>query len=156
MTETVTEIKPADPYLTVKVKMPGQEKAEDKELMMSAGLLRRVVAIASGAGDITEIYANPHIQQVILVEILQPRTEHGKKRENLSLDDFEMLPEEADKIVTWAGSHILNFFSGAVNNIKSAVSDQGSLKTLTDSLNGLANSVQTKPSAGASTVESPK
>lgn len=142
------------PRLTVSVKGPGDASPVSKELFMSAGLLRRLVAIAQAVEDITQLYSNPHVQDILIIEIMSPRTPRGEANMTYSLDDFEMSPEDANKIVIWATGHITGFFTNAVENIKTAVMDNGDLKTLMESLNGLSALAEKKLSAGGSTVKS--
>ena len=152
----IEKVKKPENFIVVTYKGRDDEKPKEHEIMMSIGLRQRVVAIAASINDITAIYSNVHIQTVLLLEILVPRDKKGKAESGYTLEDFEMTPEEADKLIKWVGDHTLSFFSNAVDNLSSAVGSTGGLTTLMASLSGLVSSQETKPSAGATDVVSPK
>lgn len=141
-----------DAYMSLKYKGPNEAEATDHQVFMSAGLLRRLVGMAQSVQDITEIYANPYIQEILIVETLTPRSDRGTEKAKYTLDDFEMTPKDGSKLMAWIAGHITSFFTEAVENIKTAVSEKGNLTTLTESVNGLVDLAEKKQSAGHSTA----
>lgn len=126
---------------------------ESKELFMSAGLVRRLVGLANVIDDITKIYVDAKVQELMIVEVVRPHTPRGEAIKDYTLDDFEMSDADADLIIDWAGKHIVNFFTKSVQKLQAAVTDNGEIKTLMDSLNGLSALVVKKPLDGPSTAE---
>lgn len=153
--KTEETAKRPDDFLTVKVRMPDSDTFEEKELFMSAGLVRTLVGISQlTSEDTTQLFTNPQVQEMFLIHVLAPRSKKGQPVAEYSSEDFGIGTEDGQKVVDWAIDHVLYFFTSAVQNLEKAVTkDGGNLKLLTDSLNGLASSVEKKPSAGPSTAD---
>ena len=152
----ITQEKPTlDPRITVEVKMPDAKEAGPHEVFMSAGLIRRLTAIINSLGEMSQMYSDPMVEDVLLVEVLSPRTERGKTQKIYTGEDFEMTMEEADRLLEWVRGHILDFFTKTVLRVGTEATNPNSqIQKLMQSLNGLAALMQEKQSAGPSTAKS--
>lgn len=125
---------------------------EQRELFMSAGLVRSLAAFIGDITAVDMIYSDPILQTAMLVHALTPRTERGAAADKAyALDDFEMTPDEAEKIVMWIGGHMLYFFINAALMLQSTVEKPvEALQSLMSSLTGSIPSQEIKPSVGPS------
>ena len=134
--------KPED-RLTLKV------AGQDKELFMSAGLVRKVASIVNELEDMAHIYLTPAVQERCAVQVLVERDERGRPKEDvdsLDLMAFEMTTEDAAKLFKWIGDHVMHFFIEGATNMETNLKDQMSvLQNLAQSLNGTVDSIQKKP-----------
>lgn len=125
-----------------------------RELFMSAGMIRKIAMIAGEYEDFSVVYLDALAQERCMIELLVERDERGKPKEDtkdLTLMAFEMSTHDADSLAKWIGDHIVNFFiSGAMSMKNSVEAQQKVFQTLTQSLTGMSNSIQMKPSAGPS------
>jgi hypothetical protein len=122
------------------------------ELFMSYGLLNRLAKIGGSAEDLSAIYVTPDMQERIIIECLCTKMKpHDKEKDEVEIDDFELTPDEAQKIVDWAGAHIVDFFLRAFNKATSANQRmEPMLNALMSSSGGSETSTSTTPSAGHS------
>lgn len=152
---TEEKVERPDERITVTVKMPGGSEPEPKEIFMSAGLVRRLATVVQSLGDISQMYSDPMVEDILLTEILTPRTERGKSQKIYTAEDFEMAMDEADRLLEWARGHVLHFFTKTVLRVGTVASNPNSpLLKLTQSLSGLAALAQQKHSAGATDAKS--
>lgn len=145
-----------DPFLTVKYQGPSDTEAVDHQILMSAGLLRRLVAIVQSIPDITAIYADVYIQEIVIVEVCKPRPIRGKEPEQYTLNDFIMTPATANQILAWVSKHVMDFFTDAAERVKAATAETGEIKTFLESLTGLVLSQNAKQSAGPTDAAPPE
>jgi len=155
MTEpTPTEYVDVNDYITIPVKGPKQDKTEDQEFFMSAGLIRRLVSILQHRGDVSEMYTDPLIQELLILETVTPRNERGVDlATQTTLDDYVMTQADADKLLAWIEGHVFNFFIKMGTLVSQAAANPNSpLQKLLHSATGLKDLAQTKLSVGASDV----
>lgn len=158
MTETTEQTLPVDAYLKVSFADTPDGEPTEHTLFMSAALTRRIAGLSQAYGDLTQMYIDPHIQSLLILEAIRPRTKKGEKENpNLTLDDFPMDEKTAREILEWVLKHNSNFFIDAVSKAKNSITlENGPLKRLMDSLAGLAPSQNVKSSVGDSDVSTPK
>lgn len=126
-----------------------------RELFMSGGLVRHLANMTTSLGDFSELYANAQLQNILMHEVLRPRSDRGKPLGDSTLLDFEMSTAETDKLLGWLRGHILYFFTSTTQAMIEASGDKGLMESLVKSLesvHGSAASPQPKASAGASTA----
>lgn len=143
--EKVNITKPDD-RITVKV------NGEDKELLMSAGMLRELSKLIGEYEDVSVVYVDAGVQERCLLTLMVDRNERGQPTEpisELTLFMFDMSTEDADKIAKWVGDHVVNFIITGASNMKESVQVQEKMfQNLAQSLSGMNNSIQSAPSAG--------
>lgn len=142
-----------DNYITAAVKYDGDEQAQERQFFMSAGLIRRLAGLVGNQDDMSRMYVDPVLQEVLLVEAIRPRTERGKEIDpaTYTLEDYEMDQETADRVLEWIEGHIFNFFIKSALKVSKAASDKNSpLQKLTQSVTGLQALLPEKQSAGGS------
>src|SRR3954471_5995694 len=81
----------------------------EKEIFMSAGLLRRVVmqTLGMAGNDLTEVYLNPQGQNDLMCLLLVDRDKRGQYEKEANIEDFEMSPDDGDRLIAWATEHAL-------------------------------------------------
>jgi hypothetical protein len=88
---------------------------EDRQLFMSFGILN---AIASALGNNIEnvgmISVNPDLRNGVLGALLSKRDEKGVITEEFNSFVTELSTEDGEKILEWAGDHVLGFFIRAM------------------------------------------
>lgn len=126
-----------------------------KKLFMSAGLIRRLAAIASLQNDLSQVYIDPRIQSAFIAEILVERKPDGSPvLTDYSLESFSITTDEADRILEWGINHVLYFFIKHLEMVTNAGTNPDSqLMKLAASMNGLAALQPLKQPAGPSTEE---
>lgn len=148
------EIKDPPPdRLNVKFTDPDGTDME-KDVLMSAGLVRRLAAIAASLDDFSRLYTDPTIQEVFILEVIKGRNKRGEEAEEelkYTLEDYEMTIAMGDEIAKWATDHVLHFFTNtAALVMKEATDKTSALAGLADSMNGLESFLETKQSVGPS------
>lgn len=108
MTEPSAEAyTPPKPFLDITV---GEET---HKLFMAYAALNRVINII---GDNTEALAvafNAENRSTVLAVVLKKRGKYGVLEKEEDLDELELTPVEANKIIQWVMEHYLDFFIGA-------------------------------------------
>lgn len=144
MTDTPT--KPQD---RIKVTVNDQ----DRELLMSAALIRKIINLISDIEAVPMIFIDPVIQEKAIIETLVERDGRGNPVEDVStlnLFAFNMSTDEGEKLVKWIGDHALYFFTkGAVTSAEALKISQKTVENLMPSLDGTRGLPPMKPSAGA-------
>lgn len=123
---------------------------EDKEIFMSAGLLRRCVTVMLGKSsvDLTELYINPEAQSELMVMCLVSRDQRGKAS-TMSIDDFEFTEQDGQTLFAWITEHILSFFVHNAERMRGDLeSPLSALHKLTQSTLGTEGSPSISASAG--------
>ncbi len=95
----------------------------EHEIFMSAGLLRRLTGLAQCFGDPFAVLHDANVQSVLLTEALTPRSVQGEAREKVSLEDYDISMDEADKLLTFITGHMLYFFASATSRVKELQKD---------------------------------
>ncbi len=129
---------------------------ERREILMSAGLIRRLASIIDGYENTANIFIDPILQTVLMIEALKPRAAHGtpvEKDRVYTLDDFDMSNEDGSKMVSWIGGHVLYFFIEGARHISENVVPQvkaaeEEIQTLTSSVSGTKSSLNETQSVG--------
>lgn len=129
------------------------------EIFMSGGLIRRLAAYTT-MDDITGIYADYQVQEILIIEALSPRSQRGVPLEELNIDQFGLSMGDAEKLIEWIVEHITDFF---INSVEQALKFQEKnipilqkIETkaqLMQSQIGLKDSQEPKPSAGLTTAD---
>lgn len=144
------EIAVPTPDSRMKVTVNGQEK----EVFMSAGMIRRLASISNELEDISSIYLDPDVQERCLVHLLVDRDNRGVPTEEptkLSMMAFEMEPDDADKLAQWVGDHLMAFFIKGAKNMRQSIQlQEKTFQNLAQSLIGTKNSMESMQSAGPS------
>lgn len=144
------EIKIPTPDSRIKTTVNG----EQKEVFMSAGMIRQLAIVTSDLEDISSVYLDPSSQERCLVTLLVERDARGTPVEDvdkLTMMAFEMEPNDADVLAKWVGDHLLAFFiKGARNMNQSVKLQEEAFQNLAQSLTGTKASMETKPSVGSS------
>lgn len=127
----------------------------ERELFMSAGLLRKLATVTSGHASMVDLYTDASMQSFLIVEVLKPRTPRGEAVTEYQLEDFDISIEEAEKVSNWIIEHIVSFFLNAVQKVRTAVEDKDSnLMKLAVSMNGSQDSTIENPSVGVTDANS--
>ena len=101
-------------------RMTVEVAGKSKDLFMSAGMLQELVVISEQLEDVSEFHLNPVVQSRCLVHLLVERDTRGVPVEDVSeltLMAFPMEPKDADKVCTWMGEHLLDFFIRGTSNM---------------------------------------
>lgn len=124
----------------------------DYTLFMSYSVLNRLTRLAGNLEDFNGMFVDPEVQEQVVFECVKRKCKPADaKMADLSLEDFEIGVEDADKIVTWAGDHVVDFFLKAFNNAQNASKRMEPLaQNLMSSLDGTETSTSKTPSAGPS------
>jgi hypothetical protein len=136
MTQEVEEIQKPDDRLKIKL------HNEDKELFMSAGLIRRIVPyFMAGSQSFGEVLVDADAQSQILAEILVDRNERGEPDETSITKNLDGLGiEDSNKVIEWSLLHAAHFFIENVKMVKNIKTKEESMmetmSTLMQSLNG--------------------
>lgn len=143
-----TELTKPDDYLTLKI---GKEKTE-RELFMSAALIRSLVAVVGEDNDLMSIFTDAGAQNQLMSFVLCPRDNKGRMVDEFYLESVPMSTEEGKKLCDWIRDHILYFFIDNAETAKQKL--QGPvMERLLGLLTGSANLMEEKPSAGPSTAD---
>ena len=145
MTETV--INRPDDRLSVTI------NEEVKELLMTAGLVRRLASIIGSMENLESLFMDPITQSALMLETLRDRTPAGSPTDPDLVDVLEnkypMSTAEGEKLTRWIADHVTHFFiAGALTARDSMGPKMEELKSLMSSLNGLGDSITEKASAG--------
>lgn len=119
MTEPTNQ-KPSD-RLKVTYGLTPDLPTMEREVFMSAGLIRRLATVTSGHSSMADLYTDASMQSFLLVEVLKPRTPRGESTTEYQLEDFDISIDEADKLNNWIIEHIISFFLNAVQKVRTAV-----------------------------------
>lgn len=128
----------------------------DKEqtVFMSGGLIRKIMPYFAQYDDFTNVFSDFEMQNLLVVELVRPRTERGEARKDYTIEDFQITQEETLKLVEWTVEHVLSFFIDTMKTSKRlADNNQHQVAVLTallQSMTGSQASQEQKLSAGAS------
>jgi hypothetical protein len=129
------------------------------EIFMSGGLIRRLAAYTTFE-DVAGIYGDYQVQEILIIEALSPRSQRGVPLEELNIDKFNISMTEAEKLIEWIVEHITDFFINSVEqalkfqerNLPALQKIQAKAESM-QSLTGLKDSQELKPSAGHTTAD---
>lgn len=106
---------------------------EDREFLMSYGLLNSLAKITAVPENIAAIGADHDLRDAFLLALLYDRTPTGKvTNPAVELFDFELTLEAVDELLTWASMHVTNFFVQAVMRSRKALEHQQELLPTAD------------------------
>lgn len=149
MTQTIQETKIQKPEDRLVVSVAGA----NKEILMTAGLVRRLAAYVGSLDNVGAAYMDPALQIAMIDECLKERTPSGTPAvtEMPDLDKYKLSTEDGDKIAQWIGGHLTYFFiNGALMMRQDLEGPMKALQSLMSSLTGMAASLTSKPSVGPS------
>lgn len=154
---TNSKNQPAD-RITINVRLPGEADFKDHEIFMSAGLIRTLVNYANTVEDHSQLYTNPTLQEIMMIEALVGRNNRGEAdTAELSLMDFGLSINESDKLMNWITEHVLDFFTRSIERLtESAKTPEGAIQRLMESLSGIQALAEKKASVGPTDVKEVK
>lgn len=91
---------------------------QEVEVFMSGGLIRTLVPYYMNSTTTTEIFSEVLLQNDIIVECVRPRNKSGQVRKNYTIEDFEITPEDSNKLVAWVTEHVLYFFIDSMTSVQ--------------------------------------
>lgn len=98
--------KPLNDRITVTV------NGEDREILMSFGLLNRLTSVVGSPENIGVMFADPTTQRDVLTLIFLPK---GTKIENFDFEDkVDLSKKDAIELLNWSSEHVLDFFITAM------------------------------------------
>ena len=106
----VSKLKPS-----IVVKING----DDREIMMTYGLLNACSRLVTNPDQIAQLAVDPDLRDNLLKVLLAKRTLSGKVEHEFVLDETEMSVDTVLELVDWASSHLLDFFLKALQRAKS-------------------------------------
>lgn len=147
MTEETTTFERTPPSDTLDVRV--DEKMTT--IFMSFGLRRALVTALGGMENIDRMMVDPDTGDRLMEAVLQERNKAGKVISPRSLDDFAISVDDADKLLTWVGDHLFDFFMKRLESTKAVGEKFGPmLLALMDSTTGSEGSPSSMESAGRS------
>lgn len=149
MTENIKEVKIQKPEDRITVTVKGASR----EILMSAGLVRRLSAYVGSMDNVGAVYMEPALQIALIEECLRDRHPSGAAKDPADvipdLDKYELSTDDGDRLASWIGGHVTHFFINGALMMKNNLEDpMKTLQTLMSSLTGMAASLTSKPSAG--------
>lgn len=111
-----------EPKLTIKY------AGVEHELIMSYGLLNRVLAVVSSQAAVEAIAFSQEMRNGTLFELLFLRPNGRGVIKNLKpedLDDIDIELEEVQKMIGWVTDHVTDFFIGVAEQTTAVVSKYG-------------------------------
>lgn len=82
---------------------------EEVDLVMSYGMMRKLLPIAGELTDVGRFFVDPVVQDQMLIQLLSKRDENGKVTEQFNLDLMDVTVEDVEALVQWAGGHVMDF-----------------------------------------------
>jgi len=95
-----------------------------KEVFMSFNKLNRCAFLIQEVEQVPQILISPQVQSAILCEVL------AEKGETLVLEDLEISPDDAQRVLEFVSEHLENFMLGALE--KSAALQEKNLQRKVD------------------------
>lgn len=124
-----------------------------RDIVMHFALLRELARRFPGPQDPQLVFHDELMFEDALICLLIPRDEKGKPTigadEIWSLDDHEIKPDEAIKLVKWAMEHLIGFFLSKLSTVTTlGEAHQERIEALLSSLPGLKALASKTASAG--------
>lgn len=89
-------------------------RMDDSELtiLMSFGLLNKLCSMVGDLNNLQDIYLSTELQDVMIYEVLVPRTDSGKAIHEYKLYQFadNLTPDQGMALLAWCEAHITDFF----------------------------------------------
>lgn len=104
MSEPTEVKKKPEPRITI------QTPAGEREVFMSFGLLNELTALIGTPEQVPALSFNPGISSAAIELLLSTRNKRGKIDDEQEVAAFELEIDEAERLLDWAGEHVLDFF----------------------------------------------
>lgn len=101
------------PTITVKV------NGNDREFFMPFGLLSAAAKVCKDIDTLGLVLMDAELSDDLLKVVLAERTKTGKLMKEVDLDEIEIDPKDATKLMTWAADHVLDFFIAKLETVTS-------------------------------------
>lgn len=108
------------PEKTLKYKLAGEER----EAVMTYGLLNELVSLVRDLQEVADFYTSPDLRNKSILSVVAERTKTGKvltKTENV--DDLDIEIEDVDAILAWVTTHVTAFFIRSMNRLSQGLSE---------------------------------
>lgn len=114
-------------------------EGEDRDLLMSYGLLNELVIIVGSPEVTPTIAVNPLMREDVLKACLAERKPSGKISKPIAdMDDINISIADVEKILEWASEHVLNFFVRSLGRmLRQVEANKDTFEGLKSSLAGL-------------------
>jgi hypothetical protein len=73
-------------------------------IVMTFGRLNRLCKMLGGMNEVQRMIEEPEVAEQMMIELL------STKKNRVDPDEMAIKPEDASKLLAWAGTHILDFF----------------------------------------------
>ena len=74
---------------------------------MVFGKLNRICAIVGDLSNVQQLMVNPDVAAMVVAELLSTK---DKRLTIADLEDLDISPDQSAELVTWASTHVLDFF----------------------------------------------
>ena len=81
-----------------------------RSIRMNFNLLNRLTHIIGNVENIQEAMSAPSVRESLMCEALAVREESGKRIVPANLDDIDLSPEDAGRLLNFIGDHVMDFF----------------------------------------------
>lgn len=81
-----------------------------RSIRMTFNLLNRLTFIIGNVENIQEAMSAPSVRESLMCEALAVREEGGKRIVPANLDDIDLSPEDAGRLLNFIGDHVMDFF----------------------------------------------
>lgn len=114
-------------------------EGNDRDLLMSYGLLNELTKIVGSPEIAPQITVNHALREEILKAVLAERKPSGKIVKAIEdADDLDLSVEDAERVLDWATEAVLSFFVRSLDKmVRQAAENKDSLEALKSSLDGL-------------------
>jgi len=131
------------PEITVKV------DGEDRDIFMSFGLLDTLSRLIGDPSNVAQVHIDLDLRKGVLEALLAERKKSGKVINEVDIEETEISIEDAEKLVEWAASHVLNFFIRSLSKVSEMTKkSEKEIKALVSTFPGLSNSASQTQSVG--------
>lgn len=127
----VSKLKPS-----IVVKING----EDREILMTYGLLNACSRLVTNPDQIAQIAVDPDLRDSVLKVLLAKRNLAGKVEHEFNIDEMDLTVDTVLELTEWASNHLLDFFLKALQRAKSLTdANKDRIDSLTSSGAGSQN-----------------
>lgn len=91
---------------------------EDREILMSFGLLNELTALVADPGFVPRIMTDVDLRESILISALSERSKTGKITKELEdITDVDISMVDFERVLTWVMDHVMSFFIRSTQTI---------------------------------------
>lgn len=128
-----------------------KQNGEDREILMSFGLLNEITTMMGDPAVAASVYFNPDLREKVILSALHERSKTGKITNKIeNLDDVDVSVSDIEELLAWEVEHSIAFFARSMDRVKNMKGQLEGLTADVSSLNGSAVSTSKKPSSGRS------